>query len=226
MKIIREEGGDNIIINGCGMPLSTGIGLVDLMRVGPDTAPYWTKLSGSFLQTGAMVGARNSIRNFIARSMMNKCLWLNDPDCLMIRKRRTSLTSHQRKSQINAIILSGGALLYSDDFSELHNDELEKVHRINELSEQCFKGKAISCDLMEKSLPEIYYNTSGYLGVFNFKNISSTKEIELDKYFDIPKNIVEFEDVWSDEKIKIEKGNVLKIKSMHPYSSKLFKIIK
>lgn len=225
MKVIHEEAGKNVIYTGCGMPISTGIGNVDLMRIGPDTGPFWNKFTDSFLHTGAMNGVRNSIRNFMARSMMNKYLWINDPDCIMIRKKRTNLNLNQRLSQINAIILSGGLLTYSDDFSELSDDILNEINKINYLSEKCFNGNAIVCDLMEQPIPEIYYNTSGYIGIFNFKKITVEKEINLNDYIDIPNKISKLKDVWNKEIIKIKNNKIIKIDKMHAYSSRLFEII-
>ncbi len=225
IKVIREEAGKNVIFNGCGMPLSTGIGQINFMRVGPDTAPYWNKFRSSFFQSGAMNGARNSIRNFITRSMMNKHLWINDPDCLMIRKKRTQLNHNQRMSQINAIILSGGLLTYSDDFSELSSETIEQINKINYLNEKCFNGHSIPLDLMEQSIPEIYYNTSGYLGIFNFKNISCKKLININKYTDLPREIKILRDIWSNEEIYLKNENIINLDFMQPFSSKLFEII-
>lgn len=223
MKVIKEEAGNNVILSGCGMPISAGIGFIDIMRVGPDTAPVWTKLSGTFFQTGAMLGARNSIRNFLTRSLMNKTLWINDPDCIMMRKKKTKLNLYQRMTQINAIILAGGTLLYSDYFPEFDDNIFNEIKKIVALFEECFKGNAIPLDLMEKSIPELYYNTAGYLGIFNFKKFSCSKEIFLNNYTNLPENINKLADVWNNEEINVSNG-YLKLK-MHSDSSRLFKII-
>ena len=156
---------------------------------------------------------------------MNKYLWINDPDCIMIRKKRTNLTNNQRISQINAIILSGGLLTYSDDFSELPNETIGEINKINYLCEQCFNGNAIACDLMEQSIPEIYYNSSGYIGIFNFKKNVIKKEINLKNYIDLPSKINSLKDVWNNEIININKNKILIIKDMQAFSSRLFEII-
>ena len=225
MKIIRQEAGKDVVFVGCGMPISTGIGTVNVMRVGPDTAPYWKKITGTFLQTGAMIGAKNSIRNFMVRSAMNKCLWLNDPDCLMIREEKTKLTPYQRLAQINAIILSGGILLYSDDFSELNENNFISIEKINTLSDQCFTGQAIALDLMENSLPEIYYNTSGFIGIFNFKRKNVTKKLNFNSYPFIQQNIKKLQDVWNNEEFHVSFNGIIEVKNMPPHSSRLFRII-
>ncbi|MBN2547134.1 MAG: alpha-galactosidase [Spirochaetes bacterium] len=224
INVIKEEAGEDTIIIGCGMPITTGIGMVDIMRVGPDTASVWKKFSGSFLQTASMIGTRNSIRNFIVRSCMNKFLWINDPDCIMIREKKTKLTKSQRITQINAIILSGGNLFYSDDLTGLSDFELDLIYKINELNNQCYKGFSIPVDLMYKELPEIYYNTVGYLAVFNFKNYKVDKLINLEKELCMAGKVKKIIDVWTEDE-QIIKNNKLELKKMPPFHSRLFKII-
>ena len=223
IKLIRKIVGNEVLLVGCGMPLSSGIGLVDIMRVGPDTAPFWKQLTGTFLQTGAMLGARNSMRNFMVRSFMHKNLWLNDPDCLLIRDTKTSLTPDERRSQINAIILSGGVFLYSDNFMELKENIFEEIEIINSLSDLCYQGDAIPLDQMEKEIPEIYYNTAGFIGVFNFQNKKIDKKVNFNEYpnFKIPNRL---KDVWTGELFSIING-VLHIPEMPKHSSRLFQFI-
>jgi alpha-galactosidase len=108
MRLIRDAAGTDTTIVGCGMPLSAGIGTVNVMRIGTDTGPYWTMAGGKVLNTGAAVGVRNAIRNTMVRSPMHRRLWLNDADCLLIRTTDTKLSEIERMSQINALILAGG----------------------------------------------------------------------------------------------------------------------
>jgi alpha-galactosidase len=169
MGLIRKAAGPGTVIIGCGMPLSAGIGGVDAMRVGPDTGDFWIQPSARLLRTGSMVGARNSMRNFMVRSPMHKRLWLNDPDCVMIRDKDTRLKPGEREAQMDAIALSGGLLMYSDDFSALSPQAYADLATIDRVSADCFKGRSIAIDLMEQEIPEIYYNTSGYVGFFNFQ---------------------------------------------------------
>jgi alpha-galactosidase len=224
MKLIREEAGDDVLIVGCGMPLSTGIGSVDIMRIGPDTGPYWKQRWGFILNTGAIVGARNSIRNFMVRSAMHKQLWINDPDCLMIRSKKTQLTHHERMSQINAIILSGGMLLFSDDFTEIRKQDFDDIPKIMELNRECFEGDPIPIDLMDREIPEVFLNTSGYLGVFNFTRTSRNKTVNIKNLPSLNGSISRISDVWTGEEIEIDAGGRLTLPKMPPHSSRLFKI--
>jgi alpha-galactosidase len=226
MKIIREEAGDEAFVVGCGMPLSTGIGTVDAMRVGPDTGPYWKKSAMGLLNTGAIVGTRNSLRNFMVRSAMHKRLWISDPDCLMIRDRNTRLSSHERFSQINAIILSGGLLLYSDDFTSLPDRNFEEMEKINALNEECFDGLPIAVDLMEREIPEVYFNTSGYLGIFNFSEKKRDKTVDMGILPDGKKRIERLQDIWSGDTIEIDGNGRVTLEDMPSHSSRLFRVIR
>lgn len=179
MRLVREAAGKDVVIIGCGMPLSPGIGQVDAMRVGPDTGDFWVDRSGRLLRTGAMVGARNSMRNFIVRSPMHKRLWLNDPDCVMIRDHGMGFRDGERQAQMDAIALSGGILMYSDDFSALSEAAYADMALIDRVSDACFEGRAIAIDLMENEVPEIYYNTAGFVGFFNFKGRSKARRYDL-----------------------------------------------
>lgn len=224
IDIIRDEAGSKVILAGCGMPISGGIGTVDIMRVGPDTAPFWRKWLGSFFQTGAMLGARNSIRNFMARSYMHKKIWLNDPDCLMLRKTKTKLTLDERRSQINAIIISGGILMTSDNFTELGEGIIDELRMIIELNEECFKGDAIPLDQMDREMPFFYYNTAGFLGVFNFCRKKMDVTLDTGKYDFFKGKPLKLTEVWTNETYTAEAGSSLIFPAMKRHSSYLFKI--
>lgn len=221
MNIIREEAGKDVLLEGCGMPLSTGIGLVNTMRVGPDTAPFWKKWIGIFLQTQSLFGLRNSLRNFMTRSFMNQKLWINDPDCMYLRN-NAKFNEAERYTQINAIILSGGVLMFSEDFSSLPQWILDQIPLIFCLSDRCSHGEALPLDFMEREIPQVYYNTSGLVGFFNFKSYSCDLMVDLKKYNFVLKHIKQLREVWTNEIIRVQKSSAIILTNMKPHSSKLF----
>ena len=223
LRLIREEAGRDAFIVGCGVPLSPSIGLVDAMRVGPDTGPYWIKRTAKILRTGAMVGVRNSIRNTIVRSHMHRRLWLNDPDCLMLRKKGTHLSEEERKSQINAIVLSGGILLYSDDFSKLPVSSFEEIETINRVSQECFDGRAVPLDLLEREIPQLYYNTAGYLGVFNGTLKRLRRSVDVSKLPSARHPGRAVVDVWTGERFA-GGGGVIQLPTIRGHGSRLFRL--
>ena len=119
LAAIRTGAGDDAFILGCGCPLGTAVGMVDGMRIGPDVSPYWGSGGAGDPST---VHALDAI---IARSFMHRRLWLNDPDCLMLRARETQLSAEERLALASVIAGSGGMLLISDDMALLGEDEAQ-----------------------------------------------------------------------------------------------------
>lgn len=222
MEVIRKAAGPATKIIGCGMPLSSGIGVVDAMRVGPDTGDFWIHHTAKLVRTGSMFGVRNSMKNFMVRSPMHKRLWLNDPDCVMIRDKGTGLKPGERQSQIDAIALSGGILIYSDDFETLSTEALKDMARIEDISRNCFAGQAIAVDVMEREMPEIYYNTSGYVGLFNFSGKAGRRFYNLSGLLEYEKRDFTLVDVRTGERIAASKKT--EVQNMMPRGSRLFRI--
>ncbi|TVQ24633.1 MAG: alpha-galactosidase [Spirochaetaceae bacterium] len=236
MQIIREVAEANtdeeVFLVGCGMPLIAGIGTVDAMRIGPDTGGYWIERKGKLLRTGAMVGVRNSVRNSVVRGGMHRALWLNDPDCLMLRTEGTSLSAHQRRTQINAIALTGGLLLYSDDFSALDEELIREIGLIQRITDECFNGRLIPLDMMARELPSVIYNTSGYLGVFNMHRKKTSIVVEADYLLAQAQEVARiwgtavpaarrYREVWTGQTLDLSKGDV-SVGPLESYQSLLF----
>ena len=240
MRLVREEAegvtNEEVFLVGCGMPLSPGIGTVDAMRVGPDTGGYWVRGRMKLLRTGAMLGVRNAIRNSVARGAMHQALWLNDPDCLMLRTEGTRLSQAQRRTQINAIALTGGMLLYSDDFSALSDDLLAEIAAIQSISADCFHGRLIPLDMMAHELPSIIYNTAGYLGLFNMHHKKRRVTVKIDYLYSQAAAVAKIwrlkgqgapgtrlVEVWSGKPIELQ-GDKLTVGPLGPYESRLYRI--
>jgi alpha-galactosidase len=118
LEAIRAGAGDDAFILGCGCPIGQAVGVVDGMRIGPDVSPFW----GSTASGAGDPSTVYALDAIIARSFMHRRLWLNDPDCLMLRARETSLTADERAALAATIVASGGMLLISDDMSLLDTE--------------------------------------------------------------------------------------------------------
>ncbi len=117
---IRRGAGDDAFILGCGCPIGQAVGIVDGMRVGEDVAPYWESSAPEM----GVPGTAQALDAIIARSFMHRQLWLNDPDCLMLRATETGLSDEERHSLAATIAASGGMLLISDDMSLLTRESV------------------------------------------------------------------------------------------------------
>jgi alpha-galactosidase len=124
-KAIRRGAGEDAFILGCGVPLAHVVGVVDGNRIGPDVAPLWepapeTEVIAGYLRTQPSTKyAQDATR---LRQFMHRRLWLNDPDCLMLRTKETRLTEEQVREWAATVAASGGMVLVSDDLSLLGDD--------------------------------------------------------------------------------------------------------
>jgi alpha-galactosidase len=123
---VRRGAGDDVFILGCGAPLGACVGVVDGMRIGPDVAPWWTPPGDSWSPPG--YGQTSPATAFAlaatkARQFMHRRLWVNDPDCVMLRTQQTSMSADEARRWAMAVGESGGMALVSDDLSLLGADE-------------------------------------------------------------------------------------------------------
>ena len=116
LAVIRGAIGDAFLL-GCGAPLLPSIGFVDGMRIGEDTAPFWDSskpgLDG--------VNAYHALRNAILRSFMHRKWWLNDPDCLLLRRQAIDLSESERALYARTAGALDNMIIESDDL-ELVDD--------------------------------------------------------------------------------------------------------
>ncbi|MGD0116955.1 MAG: glycoside hydrolase family 36 protein [Candidatus Binatus sp.] len=151
LEAIRQGAGDDAFILGCGCPLGQAIGVVDGMRIGPDVSPFW----GSTASGAGDPSTVYALDAIIARSFMHRRLWLNDPDCLMLRARETRLTADERSALAATIVASGGMLIISDDMNLL-DAEAGKLFRAvaqiaAEIDSNAMREPVLALDLMTAS---------------------------------------------------------------------------
>ncbi|MFW5770162.1 MAG: alpha-galactosidase [Spirochaetota bacterium] len=172
---IREFSGDDAFLLGCGMPISGAVGYMNAMRVSCDVSQGWRPSFIERLAGGdSHVETRGAIRNSLVRAFMHGKFWINDPDCLMLRRQHTGLTPHQRDSLYNAIMIMGGMMVISDRMTDYTPGEMDDLFRAFDIFEKTSQSEAVVLDLLEKNMPEFVYNRSGHLAVFNFSD--KTKE--------------------------------------------------
>lgn len=225
LDIVKEVAGEDVILLGCGSPLSPAIGRVNAMRIGPDVSPYWFATYRYHLTRDPhSLCTKFAIRSVLNRCQMHRRLWINDPDCLMIRDTDTKLNEEERFTLTNAIIISGGMYVLSDKLSALSKNIWQDLLKIDAMVKECDRGRCWSLDYMEREMPELVYNSSGYLAVFNFSEKSVFKKVNLQKYLEgMVDSKVELVDVWNGEKFFLKEW-VLDVGEMKPHSSRLFRL--
>ena len=159
MEAVRQGIGEETFLLGCGCPFGPAVGIVDAMRIGPDTAPNWTpylwtvKWATPIIKSEKSIGSlRNNIRHTLNLSTFHRKWWWNDPDCLMVRNYDTTLTDEEVKSNLTLIGLSGGLMIDSDDLTRL---SAERQSWVSLLTPVLSKG-GHPLDLLEKEMAETY----------------------------------------------------------------------
>ncbi|MBK9180158.1 MAG: alpha-galactosidase [Acidimicrobiales bacterium] len=161
LEAIRRGAGDDTFLLGCGCPLGPAVGPVDGMRIGPDVAPSWLPAADQFIPPGydaVVPSTRNAWRSALVRSFQHRRLWVNDPDCLMLRTTDTALTRDEARAWALAVGMSGGMALVSDDLALLGADAealLEEVVELGRTVDDAARlGPAPRCDdVLEHAWP-------------------------------------------------------------------------
>lgn len=164
---IRRGAGDDAFLLGCGVPLSNVVGLVDATRIGPDVAPVWSldpadEMVAGYL--GIQPATAHAFTNTLTRSFMHRRLWLNDPDCLMLRTEDTGLSAAAARTWAHAVGVSGGMALVSDDLSLLGSEARSLLDDVVALGRTADAGGGAHCvDLLEHALPGHLSSAAGDL---------------------------------------------------------------
>lgn len=179
LQAIRDGAGDDAFLVGCGCPLGPAIGIVDAMRIGPDVAPFWTNwVSRWLLRDRHGVATKHAIRNMLTRAFMHRRLWLNDPDCLMVRNRDTQLNLDEVRSLAAAVALTDGVFVLGDRIDALPEERLVVLDQAFELT----GGSPRVLDLFDADPPGLVhgeYEEGGVLGVFNFGDHAVERAVEI-----------------------------------------------
>lgn len=121
LQQVRAAVGPDAYLLGCGAPILPSVGLVDAMRVSPDTGAWYEPLLGDMTQPSI----RAAIVTGRARAYQQGRWWANDPDCLLARPAVT------RRQDWAAHIAAWGALRGSSDrLADLDDWGLEATRRL------------------------------------------------------------------------------------------------
>ena len=158
---------------GCGVPLSNVVGLVDANRIGPDVAPTWSldpaaEIVPGYL--GTQPATAHALTNTLSRAFMHRRLWLNDPDCLLLRTSSTALSAAAARTWAHAVGVSGGTAIVSDDLALLGATEralFDEVVAIGRVADAAASGgDGPRClDLLDHATPRRLVSAAGALEV-------------------------------------------------------------
>jgi len=128
---LRRGAGPGTFLLGCGAALGASIGLFEAMRIGPDVAARWTNPTfDRIVGVSSGASARNSLANVFVRAPLHQRLWLNDPDCVLLREEPTKLSDTEVRTLAAAVALSGGLVVVSDEIADLAGERLDWLVRM------------------------------------------------------------------------------------------------
>lgn len=133
LEAVRAGIGDEAFLLGCGCPFGPAVGIVDAMRVSPDVAPHWAPKASWPGFDESPPAAVNAVRASVLRAPLHRRVFLNDPDCLLLRPVDTELTPSQRSLLAAVVVGAGGFTILSDDLRHYRDDEwalLEKIRAV------------------------------------------------------------------------------------------------
>jgi alpha-galactosidase len=201
LEAIRDGAGPDAFLLGCGCPLGPAIGIVDGMRIGADVAPFWDNwISRGPNRRRHGVATEHALRNILTRAFMHRRLWLNDPDCLMVRAAETRLTPAEVQTLASAVALTDGMFVLSDRLEALPAERLEWIERMLPL----LGGEARVDDLFERGLPERLradYPGAQAVALFNFSARPADRRLA------VPPEIT-VRDVWAEAAVAVADGAV------------------
>jgi len=116
LGLVRDVVGPDVYLVGCGAPMLPSLGLVDAMRVSPDTFHE----GGEDGSTGL-----RGLMPLAARAWQQGRLWVNDPDCVVARP-----SYSQREQWARAARRLGGLRSFSDRLADLDSWGLATVREL------------------------------------------------------------------------------------------------
>ncbi|MBD3197947.1 MAG: hypothetical protein GF317_23050 [Candidatus Lokiarchaeota archaeon] len=228
IKAIREGITDDSFLLGCGAPLGPCVGLVDAMRISMDTGPEWKKLDKlGHKFSFSLPNLKRALMNILYRSFMHRHFWINDPDCLMIRRTDTDLTEDEIKLQLTLFGLSGGQILISDDMSKLKEQEIEDAKLV--VPPYNPEGyDPILTDAFITELPSIYFlETNEFIGkrylvsIINWAEDQVSRKIRIEEIIpNLPLDEEDFFifDFWNQKFLgEYKRDDVININGIKPH---------
>ena len=162
-EAVRRGAGEDAFLLGCGVPLANVVGLVDANRIGADVAPCWELDASREIVAGYLdiqPATRSAYAATVSRSFLHRNLWVNDPDCVMLRTAETELSPVAATTWARCVGVSGGLVVVSDDLSLLGADARRLLDEVVELGQASDadgdrRHAAAAPDLMDHAVPTV-----------------------------------------------------------------------
>ncbi|MCO5231077.1 MAG: alpha-galactosidase [Chitinophagales bacterium] len=118
MQLLREAVGNDKLILGCGVPLGSGMGTTDYCRIGADVHLTWDIKSLKWCNNRERASTLLAVTNTINRRQLNGYAFINDPDVLMLRKKKQFLNQKEQYTLLLANLIFGDLIFTSDNIAD------------------------------------------------------------------------------------------------------------
>lgn len=147
MQFLRECVGDKLLL-GCGIPMSSAIGVCDACRISCDVdLTYTGKIYNHIHVANEMLSAQSAINNSIFRRHLNGRVFMNDPDVFFLRNYNLKFTWEQKKLLARINNLCGNVLFVSDNAGYYNKKQMELLkHYFTKTNEKILAAEYISKD--------------------------------------------------------------------------------
>jgi hypothetical protein len=126
------------------------------MRIGTDTAANWVSFEvlSKFANTN-VPALKPALLATMTRAYMQNTLWINDPDCVVVRENKSKLTIPEIQTELTIFGLSGGQVFYSDDMTLLSEERLHYAKLLTPIH----RASAVATDLLCNYPPKYFSET-------------------------------------------------------------------
>ncbi len=200
LEAIRSECGRDVLIEGEGIYLPS-VGLVDTQRVQQDTWAFWTRPD-----TGDG-GAKQNMKNNLLAAFAHGRMWHNHRENIILRdfpspnhymqkylpgSCEVIMPENERRLQLSAQTLAGGAMLLTDPMAQLLRGEENEIRISKFLPPFERFGRRAGCRAVDvftgENAPSVYYlpierdfERWVTLGVFNWEDTYRNFTVPLDQ---------------------------------------------
>lgn len=164
MEFLRELVGDKLLL-GCGVPMSTCLGLVDACRISCDVdLTYKGKIYNHIQVSNEILSAQHAINNSIFRRHLNGRAFMNDPDVFFLRNDNLKFTKEQKLLLAKINNLFGNVLFVSDNAGDYDSEQMALLKQFFRKTDE----KVISAEYTDKENITIISELDGQTKRFSF----------------------------------------------------------
>jgi alpha-galactosidase len=153
---------------GCGVPLGPSYRYFPLSRIGADTREKWDWTAVKLLGHVGRPGAYLNLKDTIGRSFMDGAVYINDPDVIFLRGKNCFLKPREKELIALVNFLLAGQIMFSDDPSDLDEENINLTKRINVLYDELSGGEYGAVQI-EKDVYRLESRSGKVTGLINLK---------------------------------------------------------